>query len=95
MFILDLLVDIAFSIYTSLGFGTPQHKINTKMDKLSKKYPEVYKLYEEHKELFEGNEKLSKLILEHPIKRAEDKEQLAKKIEQFFTNYKQGVANGE
>ncbi|QCR34266.1 hypothetical protein [Lysinibacillus sp. SGAir0095] len=95
MFILDILIDIAFSIYTSLGFGTPQHKINTKMDKLSSNYPEVYQLYQQHQEVFETNKELSSLIIEHKIRKSEDKEQLAIKIKEFFASSQWSLANGK
>ena len=80
MILLDILFDIFIAIYTSLGFGTPQHKINTKMDKLAKYSPELYNLYISDKDLFENDEKLSTLIFKHPVKSKEDKEKLVDEI---------------
>jgi hypothetical protein len=88
MFLLDIIIDIIANIYLSLGFGTPQRKINVKIDKVSKFNPEIKRIYENDKRFFEEDPKLSKLILDSKIKTRESKEQLANNISKLLQDYK-------
>ena len=63
MILLDLAFDIFFFIYTSLGFGTKEHKIETKMKKIKSAHPTAYQLYLKHKTTFETDEVLSNKIV--------------------------------
>ena len=45
MMLLDLLFDIVFNIYTSLGFGTKEYKIESKMEKIKCDHPQAYEIY--------------------------------------------------
>jgi len=68
MMLLDLLFDIVFNIYTSLGFGTKEYKIESKMEKIKCDHPQAYEIYLQNKELFETNAELSKKILDLNLK---------------------------
>ena len=63
MILLDIAFDIFFFIYTSLGFGTKEHKIETKMEKIKFAHPTAYQLYLKHKITFETDEILSEKIV--------------------------------
>lgn len=88
MFLLDILIDLIINAYVSLGFGTPQRKINIKIEKLSRYHPEVMDLYKTHQSVFEENEELSNLVLKSKIKNKKEKRELATKINLFFKSYK-------
>ncbi|PCK17435.1 hypothetical protein CEY02_20000 [Bacillus pumilus] len=88
MFLLDIVVDIIANIYISLGYGTPQRKINVKIDKISKVNPEIKRIYENDKAFFEEDPKLSKLILESKVNTRESKEQLSHEISMILKEYK-------
>lgn len=81
-FLLDLLIDIGIGIYTSLGFGSKEYKINTKMDKLKEMDPDLYVVYQSNKARFEKTEPMATMILEHPVKTKEEKQALIAKIMQ-------------
>lgn len=85
MFIIfDLIVDLIINAYVALGDGTPQRKINIRVDKLSKYNPEIKDLYDKNKRIFEENSELSKLILNANIRNREEKQELSRKIQLFF-----------
>ena len=68
MILLDIAFDIFFFIYTSLGFGTKEHKIETKMEKIKSAHPTAYQLYLKHKTTFETDEVLTNKIVNLNIK---------------------------
>jgi hypothetical protein len=68
MMLLDILFDIAIAIYTSLGFGTKEHKIESKMEKIGLSYPEAYDIYLRNRTTFESDETLSKNIMQLTLK---------------------------
>lgn len=85
MFILDIIIDLIINIYFSLGFGTPERKINIKVEKVSKYHPEIMDLYLNNTLVFEKDPALSQTILNSNIKNIELKRELAEKINAFFT----------
>lgn len=85
MFLLDIIIDLIINIYISLGFGTPERKINIKIEKVSKYHPEIMDLYLNNTPVFEKDPVLSQTILRTNIKNMESKRQLAEKINHFFT----------
>lgn len=85
MFIIfDIIVDLIINAYVALGYGTPQRKINIRIDKLSKYNPEIKDLYDKNKRIFEENPELSNLILNANIRSREEKQELSRKIQLFF-----------
>lgn len=84
MFILDMIFDIFYEVYHSLGYGTPQRKINIKVEKVSKYHSDIMELYVNNKHVFEEDPILSKTILHANIKKDEGKRELAEKIIAFF-----------
>ncbi|MGM9950678.1 MAG: hypothetical protein ACI33P_11150 [Lysinibacillus sp.] len=71
MIFLDIVVDLIIMIYTSLGFGTNEHKIQTKMEKLGKQYPTALQIYFENQTHFEKDSELSNAVLSLDIKDSE------------------------
>ena len=63
MIFLDIALDLIIMIYTSLGFGTNEHKIQTKMEKLGKQYPVALRIYFENQTHFEKDPELSNAVL--------------------------------
>jgi len=68
MMLLDLLFDIVFNIYTSLGFGSKEYKIESKMEKIKGDHPQAYEIYVQNQVLFETDAELSRKILELNVK---------------------------
>ena len=68
MIFLDIVVDLIIMIYTSLGFGTNEHKIQTKMEKLGKQYPIALQIYFENQTRFEKDPELSNAVLSLDVK---------------------------
>ncbi len=85
MFLLDLMIDLIVNIYFSLGYGTPERKINIKVDKVSAYHPEIMELYLKNVHVFEQDPVLSQTILNSSIKNKEGKRELAEKIHSYFT----------
>ncbi|WP_019155163.1 hypothetical protein [Robertmurraya massiliosenegalensis] len=87
MIIFDIVVDLFLAVYTSLGFGTKEYKINTKIEKLGKEYPEVLELYHQHQKKFETDDSLSTLVLKLNLKNPCEKRTFVSTIhEQFNLN---------
>ena len=70
--------------YISLGYGTPQRKIEVKIEKLSKDYLEIMQLYKLNINIFESDPELSKNILKSKINNKERRERLISEIYSFF-----------
>ncbi|MGN7477076.1 hypothetical protein ACTHOQ_04405 [Solibacillus silvestris] len=68
MMLLDLLIDIVINIYTSLGYGTKEHKIESKMEKIKSEHPQAYVIYRQNQSLFETDVEISKKILDLDVK---------------------------
>lgn len=68
MMLLDILFDIIINIYTSLGYGTKEHKIESKMDKIKADHPQAYVIYMQNQALFETDAELSKKVLDLDVK---------------------------
>ena len=68
MMLLDLLFDLFINIYTSLGYGTKEHKIESKMEKIKATHPTAYELYVKHQAAFETDELLSEQIVRLNVK---------------------------
>ena len=68
MIFLDIALDLIIMIYTSLGFGTNEHKIQTKMEKLGKQYPVALQIYFENQTQFEKNPELNNAVLSLDVK---------------------------
>lgn len=85
MMLLDLLIDIVINIYTSLGYGTKEHKIESKMEKLKHDYPLIYDIYLKNKTLFETDSELSNIILKLKIKNSES---LKNTVEEICMRFK-------
>lgn len=83
-FILDIFFDFFINAYISLGYGTPQRKIEVKIEKLSKEYPEIMKLYKSNINIFESDPELSKIILKSKINNKGLREKLVSEIYSFF-----------
>ncbi|WP_214691625.1 MULTISPECIES: hypothetical protein [unclassified Exiguobacterium] len=84
MIIFDLLIDIIVSAYTCLGYGTPQRKINVKVEKISKNHPDLLDIYNSHQLFFEEDKSLSKMVLEGNIKTDEQKKELYNEIMNYL-----------
>lgn len=84
MFLLDLLVDIAVEIYTSLGYGTPQRKINVKVDKIAKEHNDLSNIYYSYQAYFESDKYLSDYILKKKIKTSFEKEEAYNEIIRYL-----------
>ena len=67
MMLLDLF-DAFINIYTSLGYGTKEQKIESKMEKIKYDHPQAYKIYVQNKALFETDPSLSKKIMDLKVK---------------------------
>ena len=63
MIFLDIALDLIIMIYTSLDFGTNEHKIQTKMEKLGKQYPVALQIYFKNQAHFEKDPELSNAVL--------------------------------
>ena len=63
MIFLDIALDLIIMIYTSLGFGTNEYKIQTRMEKLGKQYPVALQIYFENQAHFEKDPELSNAVL--------------------------------
>lgn len=87
-FILDLIFDLFMNAYISLGYGTPQRKIEVKIEKLSKEYPEIMNLYKSNINIFESDPELSKIVLKSKINNKELRDRLVSEIHSFFNTYK-------
>jgi len=61
--IFDIVIDLLFTLYTSLGFGTKEYKIQSKMEKLGKDYPEMLQYYQQNQRIFETDDTLGELVL--------------------------------
>ncbi|MER1956974.1 MAG: hypothetical protein ABS942_06325 [Solibacillus sp.] len=68
MMLLDILLDLFINIYTSLGYGTKEHKIESKMEKIKATHPTAYALYVKHQAAFETDELLSEKIVRLNVK---------------------------
>ena len=68
MIFFDVALDLIIMIYTSLGFGTSEHKIQTKMEKLGKQYPVALQIYLENQTHFEKDPELSNAVLSLDVK---------------------------
>ena len=68
MMLLDILFDLFINIYTSLGYGTKEHKIESKMEKIKATHPTVYELYVKYQATFETDELLSEKIVRLNVK---------------------------
>lgn len=82
--ILFELIEFIIGVYTSLGFGTKEYKIEAKMEKLSKHSPHIWECYLQNKNRFETDEQLSKIILATKIKDIAQRQYLMKVIEGQF-----------
>ena len=65
--LLDLF-EAFINIYTSLGYGTKQQKIESKMEKIKCDHPQAYEIYVQNKTLFETDAELSKKIINLKVK---------------------------
>lgn len=84
MIILDLVIDLLLMLYTSLGFGTKEYKIQTKMEKLSKEYPDILQCYQQNQMLFETDHKLGDLVINLNLKSEIEKKHFVSLIQQRF-----------
>lgn len=84
MFFVDIFFDLFMNVYISLGYGTPQRKIELKIEKLSKNYPQIMQLYRSNIDVFESDPELSKNILKSKINNKERREKLVSEIYSFF-----------
>ncbi len=63
MMLLDLFFDLYINVYTSLGYGTKEQKIESKMEKIKPSHPTAYELYLKNKVTFETDEVLIRKII--------------------------------
>ncbi len=84
MIIFDLVFDLFFAIYTSLGFGTKEYKIQTKLEKVGKQYPILLNIYHSNQKLFETDDYLGNLVLNLNVKNEEATKEFASIIQQYF-----------
>ncbi|WP_243299513.1 hypothetical protein [Bacillus litorisediminis] len=84
MIILDLVFDVFIAIYTSLGFGTKEYKIQTKMEKAGKRYPILLNIYQNNQELFETDDYLGNLVLNLNLKNEDATKEFVSTIQQYF-----------
>ena len=68
MIFLDIVLDLIIMAYTSLGFGTNEYKIQTKMEKLGKQYPIALQIYSANQAHFESDPELSNAVLSLNVK---------------------------
>lgn len=86
MMLLDLLFDIVINIYTSLGYGTKEHKIESKMEKIKCDHPQAYEIYMQNKALFETDVELSKKIINLNVKNKVAVNNTVKEIYTYFVS---------
>lgn len=84
MLILDLLIDIIIGVYTSLGIGTKEYKINLKVEKISKTHPCLMDYYKKFQKEFEGETHLSRDLLALNLKKEFEVEQFLKVVKEEF-----------
>ena len=84
MIILDLGMDVILMLYTSLGFGTKEYKIQSKIEKLSKEYPDILQCYRQNQRVFETDDKLGDLILNLNFKSEINKKKFVSLMQQRF-----------
>ncbi|MYL65482.1 hypothetical protein GLW07_19160 [Bacillus hwajinpoensis] len=84
MLILDLLLDIIIGVYTSLGIGTKEYKINLKVEKISKAHPCLMNYYKKFQKEFEGETHLSRDLLALNLKKEVEVEQFLKVVKEKF-----------
>ncbi|MEO4055174.1 hypothetical protein [Solibacillus sp. CAU 1738] len=84
MMLLDLLFDIVINIYTSLGYGTKEHKIESKMEKIKTNHPKAYEIYLHNKAIFETDTELSEKIMHLNLK---NKMAVNNIVKEIFTHF--------
>lgn len=62
------LFETLIGIYMSLGFGTNEYKIESKMEKIKCDHPKAYEIYVQNQALFETDAELSKKVLDLDVK---------------------------
>lgn len=82
--LLDL-IEVAIDIYTSLGYGTKEQKIESKMEQIKCDHPQTYEIYVQNKVLFETDPALSKKILDLNVKNKTAIHNAVKEIYAHFT----------
>lgn len=73
-------------LYTSLGFGTKEYKIQTKIEKLSKEYPDILQYYQQNQRIFETDDNLAQLVLSLNLKSEVEKKKFVSLVNQRFMN---------
>ncbi|MBK3494144.1 hypothetical protein JFL43_04575 [Viridibacillus sp. YIM B01967] len=68
MFLFELIVELLVELYVSLGYGTNEYKINSKVEKLAKDYPEVSIYYGKYQTFIEKDKELSEALLRLNVK---------------------------
>lgn len=84
MIIFDLVIDLFFTLYTSLGFGTKEYNIQTKMEKLSEEYPKMLQYYQQNQRIFETDDNLAELVLSLNLKSEVEKKKFVSLVNQRF-----------
>jgi hypothetical protein len=84
MIIFDLVIDLLLGFYTSLGFGTKEYKINTKLGKLGKEYPEILQCYQQNQKTFETDDNLVDLVMNLDLKSDVKKKQFVFLVQKRF-----------
>ncbi|KOS71505.1 hypothetical protein AEA09_00390 [Lysinibacillus contaminans] len=84
MIMFELAIELLFTLYTSLGFGTKEYKIETKMEKLSKEYPEILHYYQQNQRIFETDDTVGGLVLSLNLKSEVEKKNFVSVIHQRF-----------
>ncbi|MBX9975965.1 hypothetical protein [Cytobacillus firmus] len=84
MIVFDLVIDLFLTLYTLLGFGTKEYKIQTKMEKLSKEYPKMLQCYQQNQRIFETEDNLGDLVLSLDLKSEVEKKKFVSIIHKRF-----------
>jgi hypothetical protein len=87
LIIFDLGIDLFFTLYTSLGFGTKEYKIQTKMEKLSEEYRKILQCYQQNQRIFETDDNLAELVLSLNLKSEVEKKKFVSLVNQRFKDY--------
>lgn len=84
MILIDIVFELIFTIYTCLGFGSKEYKIQTKIEKLAKHHPWLLAIYQKHQQIFETDDEIITYTLKLNLKCESDINQYLDLITRHF-----------